>query len=801
MEGNMSPDASINPSQGLNLGGQPTAYADTFSALNLFKGADAWITFDAQGNELRNAVTVDAKGWMTEMPVINGQPTTVVANVFYTQVIPSGSYIVEWTGEGDLTTYTDFEVIGPNKIRVNYTADYSNGDNGISLVINSTDPNNTGNYIRDIKVYEEKYSDLVAMGENFNPEWFQAIDDFRVLRTHDWQGTNFSTVTDWTTNVETADQAFWVRDGRGMPYELLVEMANETRSDLWINIPHLATDEYMRTAAEYVKANLDPDLRVYVEYTNEYWTTIFDQHPYLIQQGAEKFGNVPFANAQAYGARASEMAQIFKQVFGADGARLYPTVTLNHNAFNTQEAITMLTTPAYVAQGGLSPLQAGIRHLATDGYLYWGSTDPGMSALMDQWIANPAAGYAAARDFLIDQLNDDLAPAWVKGKALADLNNLSFGVYEGGALLLNGSFQQPGPERYTEFNKAVQLTPEMREVYEATLAAWQQSGSGPFAWYSDTGRAGSQGDYGLWNAPDYRPELRTEAIIDANENVNPWWTTDTRPASTFDNGIYDAGTETADQMTGTRLEDRLYGLAGNDRLFGQGGDDRLVGGSGADVMAGGAGNDMIYGGAEADTLLMDDYTNPAATNGADMGSGGAGNDLLWGYGGNDLLYGEAGDDRIVGNDYGSNVRGNDQLFGGAGSDTLFAGLGGNAYMDGGAGNDTFYGGAIADILRGGTGNDFLVGAGGGDRFQFYKSELSSGDADIVYFVDPNDRLQFSAELNGSLFFQDLASLQYAPGLTTTGVYITAFLGGGQTATITVYGATVASLAPLVDYTL
>jgi hypothetical protein len=538
-----------------------------------------------------------------------------------------------------------------------------------------------------------------------------------------------------------------------------------------------------------------------VEYTNEYWTTIFDQHPYLIQQGAEKFGDVPFANAQAYGARASEMAQIFKQVFGSDGARLYPTVTLNHSAFNSEEAITMLTTPAYTAQGGQSPLQAGIRHLATDGYLYWGSTDPATAALIDQWIANPATGFAAARDYLTAQLNDDLAPAWVKGRALADLNNLSFGIYEGGALLLNGDFAAPGPERFTQFNKDVQLSPEMREVYEATLAAWQSTGSAPFAWYADTGRAGSQGDYGLWNAPDFIPELRTEAIIAANQDVNPWWTSDTRPASTFDNGKYDAGTEANDFMSGTRLDDRLYGLTGNDTLFGDGGNDRLVGGGGIDVLAGGTGNDLMYGGALGDTLLMDDYANPGATNGADTGYGEAGNDLLWGYGGNDALYGGDDNDTVVGNDFGSSVNGNDQLYGGPGADILFTGLGGNAYMDGGAGNDRFYGGAIADILRGGTGSDFLFGSGGADRFLFHTADLGNGDADVVYFIDATDRLQFSAGLNGALSFQNLAALEYAPGLFTTGVSITASLGGGQTATITVYGTTVAGLMPLVDYAL
>ncbi len=256
-----------------------------------------------------------------------------------------------------------------------------------------------------------------------------------------------------------------------------------------------------------------------------------------------------------------------------------------------------------------------------------------------------------------------------------------------------------------------------------------------------------------------------------------------------------------DRVDGAGGDDALYGGAGNDALFGGAGNDTMDGGGDADAMVGGTGNDTMSGGVGNDTLLMDDSTAPAATIGNDTGNGDAGNDLLWGYGGNDTLNGGAGNDAIVGNDFSVAVAGTDGLYGGAGDDTLFVGAGGNAYMDGGTGADIFYGGLLADILRGGTGNDYLYGNTGGDFFQFYQADFANGNSDIVYFVDGTDRLQFSASLNGDLFFQNLASLEYAPGQFTTGVYITAFLGGGQTATITVYGTTVASLTPMVEYTL
>jgi hypothetical protein len=43
--------------------------------------------------------------------------------------------------------------------------------------------------------------------------------------------------------------------------------------------------------------------------------------------------------------------------------------------------------------------------------------------------------------------------------------------------------------------------------------------------------------------------------------------------------------------------------------------------------------------------------------------------------------------------------------------------------------------------------------------------------------------------------------EICPAHLTTGVYITAFLAGGAQAHVTVYGMTVASLAPLVEYSL
>lgn len=264
------------------------------------------------------------------------------------------------------------------------------------------------------------------------------------------------------------------------------------------------------------------------------------------------------------------------------------------------------------------------------------------------------------------------------------------------------------------------------------------------------------------------------------------------------------GTQYTDSITGNGAENRLRGWGGNDIIKGLGGNDWLEGGEGLDSIDGGNGNDVAYGGNGNDTLLMDDYVTRLTSDGHDIAEGGDGEDLLWGFGGSDTMYGGNDNDTLVGNDFLAGETGNDSLYGGAGNDRLYLAYGGTAYLDGGTGNDTLYGWTGVDTLRGGAGNDYLYGDAGADLIQFYRADLVAGDKDIVYFVNGGDHLQFSANLNGSLYFQDLAGLSYDannPALTTTGVYITAFLGGGLTSTITVYGTTVATLMAQIEYTL
>ncbi len=65
----------------------------------------------------------------------------------------------------------------------------------------------------------------------------------------------------------------------------MVLLANTLGSNAWFNMPHLATDEYVRNFATLVLRALRPDVDIYVEYTNEAWGTLFAGGQYAQQQG------------------------------------------------------------------------------------------------------------------------------------------------------------------------------------------------------------------------------------------------------------------------------------------------------------------------------------------------------------------------------------------------------------------------------------------------------------------------------------------------------------------------------------
>ncbi|NGX42256.1 MAG: hypothetical protein K940chlam7_00534 [Chlamydiae bacterium] len=99
---------------------------------------------------------------------------------------------------------------------------------------------------------------------------------------------------------------------QGAAWEYVIELANMTKIDPWINVPVSADKNYIRELAEQFRDNLDKELNLYVENSNEVWNGMFFQQQYNKAQAKELGIN----EHENYARRAVEIAKIFEEVFG-----------------------------------------------------------------------------------------------------------------------------------------------------------------------------------------------------------------------------------------------------------------------------------------------------------------------------------------------------------------------------------------------------------------------------------------------------------------------------------------------------
>lgn len=101
----------------------------------------------------------------------------------------------------------------------------------------------------------------------------------------------------------------------GISIELLARIITRTGRNPWINIPHLASDDYVTKLANYLKTNLPQGRTIYIEYSNEVWNTFFAQGQYATAQATA----LGLANYHKfYAMRSLQIFNIFKTAFGGN---------------------------------------------------------------------------------------------------------------------------------------------------------------------------------------------------------------------------------------------------------------------------------------------------------------------------------------------------------------------------------------------------------------------------------------------------------------------------------------------------
>jgi hypothetical protein len=502
--------SAVQVSLGTNLAGIAD-WSSQLPFLDAFKSSRPWMTqapkiWNTQESE---RLDLDKDGWVKSLPAPgSGATYTAVGTLMLDSLngrYPGGQYLVLYDGEGTLQYSGDAKKdaaasrLGRDVLKV------TPSNAGIRLQITATDPNHTGNYIRNLRVIPAS-SQRTDRQQIFNPDFLKKIQPFQTFRFMDWMDTNHSTQQTWADRP-TLEQSTWT--GRGAPVEILVELANRTHTPPWFNMPHLAEDDYITRFAQYVKKHLDPQLKVYVEYSNEVWNSQFSQGKWIEQQGQQQWPNSSESaftkRIDWYSQRTTQVINLWEQAFGTDKQRVIGVMGAQaSNLWTAQRALDFAWSSTPVSAQDL-----GIDGIAIAPYFGSYLGDPKVAAEVASWTAQSDGGLnqlfrelSQGGVLTSSPLGGALQQSYERMKAYVDWakqKHLDLIAYEGGQHLA-GRGKVTNNVAITNLFTQANRDPRMGALYQQYLKTWFGLGGGLFMHFTDISKPSK---WGSWGALEY----------------------------------------------------------------------------------------------------------------------------------------------------------------------------------------------------------------------------------------------------------------------------------------------------------
>jgi len=508
----------INTNEAMDIG-TSIPFVDLFKLSLPFEEARPWIT--------KGRITYDANGWPKSLN--NGIAGTRFASHIPAEALPRGNYTVLYDGHGVIQYGVGARLLHRTRGKdiISLTPD-KKGEISATLSIVRTDPND---YIRNIKILmpggvcirdlfrhvnsanecgNRRYLSFATHYEQltFNPDYLNFMKDFKVLRFMNMSGITRNDMRFWHQRA-TPQQTTWAgKEGvRGVPVEIMVELANILKSDAWFTIPHEADNYFIHKYAEYVSKNLKPGLKAYVEYSNEAWNGIFPQAHYVKKMGVNLRldRNKDYAGYKFYSKRSVEIFKIWEKVHGGTNRlvrvmggmtgnlRLTKMLLNEGDAYRHTDALAI--APYFYAS---QPQQLRIRSVDS----------------VFRMLKNPKNPYS---------INNILKS--VKQQAeLSKRYGVDLIAYEGGQHLVAYKTHKltTGPNPYLI---AANRDPRMAQLYYQFLQGWKQSGGKLFVAFSAPRKHSWIGSWGIkeyitqpaHQAPKYR------ALMQFAKVNRCWW--------------------------------------------------------------------------------------------------------------------------------------------------------------------------------------------------------------------------------------------------------------------------------------
>jgi len=293
------PGNSLGRYMGINIdhagdSGNLKIYANAFKTVRLGSPnnpTDGSVTLDSNGNPPKDfgVFMWDAGGYMKDT---------------------EGTYTITFNGSADVA-------IGMGSVTMTQPVTYNSSTNtstgkftvnsNSTVTLKFTNTKRTASSATNTGITNLKIMRPIAKGSTtsyaptttFTDAFKNVImNDFKAkaIRYMDFTATNGKTAeVNWSDRVTPAMMqslhggSGYGWQGRGSAWEYVVQLSNETNTDMWICIPVSASDDYILKLARLIKygsdgvnpytspqanpvhAPLKPELKVYLEYSNELW--------------------------------------------------------------------------------------------------------------------------------------------------------------------------------------------------------------------------------------------------------------------------------------------------------------------------------------------------------------------------------------------------------------------------------------------------------------------------------------------------------------------------------------------------
>ena len=269
--------------------------------LNMMKSAFQWVPVAGNSsvgftNLLHESYNLystflDNNGYIT---TFSGAPFDGISTTYFS--LKAGQHIFKYDGDGQFYFQNDGAYVsGANTGRI--VIDVTLNGSGVSMTQYST---NTSNYAHNFRFCWHGDESAMDSGTIFTPEFSTIIEPFEALRSMKWFNMDGSeNQAEWSDRLPPTYFTWFGSPknilvngadpngaAEGVPVEVFIALCNQTGADAWVNVPPLASANYMHQMANtclngftdtsgYTWSGLNSPQKLYVECGNEWWNQAF----------------------------------------------------------------------------------------------------------------------------------------------------------------------------------------------------------------------------------------------------------------------------------------------------------------------------------------------------------------------------------------------------------------------------------------------------------------------------------------------------------------------------------------------